>query len=161
MISFHLFNIMLTLCGFMIMSGLVFWIGRAMGGTATLAQSQLAMSWFMLITSLLTPFALLAMPDHFRNPPSDPDIPIDMSDANLTIMMIVSAHGDVAVFQHHCRSSRLPFRLACRRCDTGDPDRYGYLVDHRRRLNTGTPHEVLQCMMLKPSGMISRSCRGR
>ena len=44
----------------------------------------------MLITSLLTPFALLAMPDHFRNPPSDPDIPIDMSDANLTIMMIVS-----------------------------------------------------------------------
>lgn len=89
-ISFHLFNIMLTLCGFMILSGLVFWIGRALGGAATLAQSQLAMSWFMLISSLLTPFALLSMPEDFRNPPSDPEMPIDMSDANVTMMMIVS-----------------------------------------------------------------------
>ena len=89
-ISFHLLNIMLTLCGFMILSGLVFWVGRAMGGVATLGQTQLAISWFMLISSLLTPFALLALPEHFHNPPSDPDTPIDMSDANLTVMMIVS-----------------------------------------------------------------------
>ena len=92
-ISFHLFNIMLTLCGFLILSGLVFWVGRAMGGTASLAQCQLAISWFMLVTSVLTPIALLSMPEQFRNPPRDPDVPIDMSDANLTVMMIVSAIG--------------------------------------------------------------------
>ena len=91
LISFHLSSIVMTLFGFLILSGLVFWVGRAMGGKATLAQSQLAISWFMLISSVLTPFALMAMPEQLRNPPTDPDVPIDMSDANLTIMMIVSA----------------------------------------------------------------------
>lgn len=89
LISFHLLNIMATLCGFLILSGLVFWAGRALGGAATLAQSQLAIGWFMLTSSLLSPLAIASLPDAFRNPPADPDMPMDISDANPLAMMLV------------------------------------------------------------------------
>ena len=89
-ISFHMLNGVATLCGFLILSGLVFWAGRAMGGAATLAQTQLAIAWFMLTSSLLTPFALAALPDQLRNPPQDPDMPMDLSDANPLPMFIVA-----------------------------------------------------------------------
>ncbi len=88
-ISFHMLNVMGTACGFLILSGLTYWLGRLMGGVATLAQSQLAIAWFMLTNSLLAPFAVMSLPDDFRNPPTDPSIPMDMSDANPTVIFIV------------------------------------------------------------------------
>ncbi|MEM7210369.1 MAG: YIP1 family protein [Pseudomonadota bacterium] len=90
LISFHLLNGIATVCGFLILSGLVFWAGRAMGGVATLAQSQLAVSWFMLTSSLLTPFAMASLPDQLRNPPQDPNIPLDLSDTNPFPMFLVA-----------------------------------------------------------------------
>lgn len=88
-ISFHMLNVMGTLCGFFILSGLTYWAGRMMGGIASLAQSQIAIAWFMLTNSLLAPFAVMGLPDDFRNPPTNPDIPMDMSDASPTMIFIV------------------------------------------------------------------------
>jgi hypothetical protein len=88
-ISFHMLNAIGTVCGFFILSGLSYWVGRIFGGIATLAQSQLAIAWFMLTNSLLAPFAVMSLPDDFRNPPTDPATQIDLSDANPTVIFIV------------------------------------------------------------------------
>lgn len=90
LIAFHMLNITATVCGFLILSGLIFWAGRAMGGIATLAQTQLAIAWFMMVTSILSPFAMMGLPDAFFNPPADPSIPIDMSSANTTLIFVVA-----------------------------------------------------------------------
>lgn len=89
LIGFHMLNVIGTVCGFFILSGLAYWIGSLMGGIASLAQSQLAVAWFMLMNSVLAPFAIMSLPEHFRRPPTDPDIPLDLSDANPTVIFIV------------------------------------------------------------------------
>ena len=88
-IGFHMLNMIGTICGFFIISGLAYWVGGLMGGIATLAQSQLAVAWFMLMNSVLAPFAVMSLPADFRRPPTDPNIPIDLSDANPTVIFIV------------------------------------------------------------------------
>ncbi|MEL7153899.1 MAG: YIP1 family protein [Pseudomonadota bacterium] len=88
-IGFHMLNIVGTACGFFILSGLAYWIGSLFGGIATLAQSQLAVAWFMLMNSLLAPFAVMSLPEDFRKPPTDPNLPMDLSDANPTVIFIV------------------------------------------------------------------------
>ena len=90
-ISFHMLNIVATICGFFILSGLVYWIGGLFGGIATLARTQLAVAWYMLMNSFLAPFAVMSLPEHIRKPPTDPNIPLDLSDANPTVMFIVVA----------------------------------------------------------------------
>lgn len=89
-IPYHVLNIIVTAVGFFLLSGVIYWAGRAMGGTATLAQAQIATAWFMLVTSLITPIALASLPDGMRNPPSDPNTPIDMTGANPTAIFIVA-----------------------------------------------------------------------
>ena len=88
-IGFHMINIVATLCGFFILSGLIYWVGGMFGGIASLAQSQLAAGWFMLMNSLLAPFAVMSLPEAFRKPPTEPNMPIDISDANPTVIFIV------------------------------------------------------------------------
>lgn len=90
LVAFHMLNMTATVCGFLILSGLVFWAGRIMGGIATLAQTQLAVAWFMLVTSLLSPFAMMGLPDQFFNPSAEPGTPIDMSSANTTLIFLVA-----------------------------------------------------------------------
>ena len=89
-LSDHFRGGMLSVCAFFILSGLIYWLGRMMGGIATLAQAQIASAWFMLVTVLLTPLAIIGLPSQFFSPPTDPSVPIDLSDGNPTVLMVIS-----------------------------------------------------------------------
>lgn len=57
-IGVYLVNIAMQLALFFLLSGLIYAIGRAAGGTGTLAGSQLTVGWHALVTSPMTPLTV-------------------------------------------------------------------------------------------------------
>ncbi|MEM9062063.1 MAG: YIP1 family protein [Pseudomonadota bacterium] len=58
----HFSGIVSQILVFFILSGLIFWVGRAAGGEGSLAGAQLATAWFGLVSTVLAPLLVIAMP---------------------------------------------------------------------------------------------------
>ena len=57
----HLQAVIEGMISFLILSALVYGIGRVFGGTGTWRETNLAMAWYLLVTSVFVPLALPAL----------------------------------------------------------------------------------------------------
>jgi hypothetical protein len=60
-VMFHVFNLLLQFFLFFMISGLVFWVGRLMGGAGGMGEVMLAMAWYFFISSALAPLFFFGM----------------------------------------------------------------------------------------------------
>jgi hypothetical protein len=57
----HLQAVIEGMISFLILSALVYGVGRVFGGTGTWRETNLAMAWYLLVTSVFVPLALPAL----------------------------------------------------------------------------------------------------
>lgn len=84
--TFHLIRAIMQIVGFLMLSGLIFWIGRAAGGAATLGDAQMVVAWHSVVTSILSPVMLGAM-GSIAIDPEDPSQMPEISGLATIILM--------------------------------------------------------------------------
>ena len=87
----HLSGIVGQVMVFFIMSGLIFWVGRAAGGGGALAEAQLATAWFGLVSTLLAPLMVIAMPRPVIEDTVTEQTAITFEGGNITLLFVVGA----------------------------------------------------------------------
>ena len=93
MLTLHMQALIQRFVSFIILSGVVFGVGRMFGGTGSWRETNLAMAWYLLVTSVVVPLALPAMihlaaiVDAAAN---GPVAPVDIPAKPLVMFMVAS-----------------------------------------------------------------------
>ena len=93
MFTMHLQGLIQRLFSFLILSAAVYGVGRAFGGTGTWRQTNLAMAWYLLVTSVVVPLALPAVihiADIVDAAGDGPVEPVDIPAQPLVMFMVAS-----------------------------------------------------------------------